>query len=199
MSLSVSVRHSGIFRVPFPPAPGGRQPLAGSQLWGVSSSGGGGRHPGRSKRLGRRRLVLPGSLHCSATGTASAPRPSRVGAWGAPLREPGPGGGGAGGGSTPAPPPRAPEPAGPWVPARRRQGFIPARRVACGAGRRSRPCAPSPSSLQLEQLGGCGRERAGRVAGGTRRGEGAAAQPIGATAGAPPPPLVPTPRPHSQL
>ena len=129
-----SPRSLGLIGRPFPFAPGGRQPLAGSQLCRVSSRrfGGSSSNPGRRKRLDRLRLVLPGFLHCSAKGTSWAIRSSRgaPGSWsrvrGAKAREAdrtrphlsahgrqqGPG--------SPAPP----------------AGFYPrALRVGCGAGR----------------------------------------------------------------
>lgn len=59
------------------------------------------------------------------------------------------------------------------------------------AGRGHGPAPARPPAWK--RLRGCGRERAGRTAGGARRGEGAAAQPIGAAAGIPLT-VPPTPR-----
>lgn len=184
---SVSLCHSGILGLPFPFAPGGRQPLAGSQLWGVSSCrfGGGSSNPGRRKRLDRLRLVLPGSLHCSAEGTAWAIWSSRTHAQGARLLEPGPRGGGAGSGSDPAPPLRSREAAGPRLPGATGRVLSPRARGRVRGGETSPAPARPPSSVNL--LPGYGREPAGRAAGGARRGEGATVQPIRAAAGAPPP------------
>ncbi|XP_049740810.1 uncharacterized protein LOC126076297 [Elephas maximus indicus] len=71
-SKGLCVCHSCILRVPFPIAPSWRQPLAGSQLCGVSSSrgvsGGGGSNPELRKPLRRLRLALPGSFQSTAEG-----------------------------------------------------------------------------------------------------------------------------------
>ena len=179
MRPSVYVCHSGILRVPFPFAPGGRQPLAGSQLWRVSSNSSGGSNPERRKQLGRLRLVLPSSLHCSAEGTAWALEPSRARAPGARLPEPGPSGGGASRGSERPRLSVLGRLQGPEFPAQHWPGFIPAR-LGSGAGRedRSRPCA---SSLQREPAPSL-RTRAGRARGGGRAaqgGGGGAANPSG--------------------
>lgn len=110
-------------------------------------------------------------------------RPPGARAPAAQLPEPGARGGGAGSRRDPAPPLRAPEAAGPRVPARGRPGFIPAR---SGSGARrgdaSRPCAPSLRREPARRL----RAGAGWAQGaGHAAREGTTAQPIGA---APPPP-----------
>lgn len=126
---------------------------------GVLSSNGGGSNRGRRKRLRRLFGVLPGSLHCSAEGTASALRPSSAGARGAPLPESGPRGRGAGSRKVSAPPLRAPDAAGPSrAPPPR---FYPrAARVGCGAGRRVPPLRvlpPAGTSSELREGAGWAR------------------------------------------
>lgn len=138
---------------------------------GVLSSRGGSSNPGRTKRLRRLRWILPGSLHRSAEGTASALRPSCARARGARLREPGPRGGGAGSRRDPAPPLRAPEVAP--VLLRLRLGFIPSRPGSGGgAGRWVPPLRvlpPAGTSSEAEDRSWLGAWRGARGAGRGRR------------------------------